>query len=244
VPSSGTMVVKPQTSASSSEIARKVAPSSPPDSGSGTMVVKDGGGAMAIRDEGGVMRPRSSSTKPLLSDGTMLLRNCSTGKQSDVVPAFMRHNDVQPASHRQEAPPATSKPAAALPAFMRSCLGSSTNEPSGVRAPSAAPAMSSLEDASGDGLGPSSAEKRSQQPHDRSRSRYDPTHMGIDTLDRELASLSADLERDIGKVYRKYERIERILRSARDKKMMERDRLGASNLHGVGLGAWQHVGKM
>lgn len=53
---------------------------------------------------------------------------------------------------------------------------------------------------------------------------------GIDTIDRELARLAADLERDIGKVYRKYERIERVLRSARDKKLAERDQRFPSSI--------------
>ena len=69
-----------------------------------------------------------------------------------------------------------------------------------------------------------------------------PLPAGIDTLDRELAGLAADLERDIGKVYRKYERIERTLRSARDKKIAERDR--ASLLGGYAGGSLPDVGAL
>ena len=47
--------------------------------------------------------------------------------------------------------------------------------------------------------------------------------MDIDSLSEMLATLSADLERDIGKIYRKYERLERAIRAERDKKMAERD---------------------
>ena len=35
----------------------------------------------------------------------------------------------------------------------------------------------------------------------------------------QLATLSADMERDIGKVYRKYERLERTIRAERDRKI-------------------------
>ena len=43
--------------------------------------------------------------------------------------------------------------------------------------------------------------------------------MGIDTLTKELATLSAHMERDIGKVYRKYERLERTINAERDRKI-------------------------
>ena len=41
---------------------------------------------------------------------------------------------------------------------------------------------------------------------------------------RELATLSTDMERDIGKVYRKYERLERAIREERERKIRERER--------------------
>ena len=43
--------------------------------------------------------------------------------------------------------------------------------------------------------------------------------MSIEDLTKELATLSADMERDIGKVYRKYERLERSIRAERDRKL-------------------------
>ena len=43
--------------------------------------------------------------------------------------------------------------------------------------------------------------------------------MSIEDLTIELATLSADMERDIGKVYRKYERLERSIRAERDRKL-------------------------
>ena len=43
--------------------------------------------------------------------------------------------------------------------------------------------------------------------------------MGLETLSRELTSLSQSMERDIGKVYRKYERLERMIRAERDRKI-------------------------
>lgn len=49
--------------------------------------------------------------------------------------------------------------------------------------------------------------------------------MGIDTLSNELANLSAQMERDIGKVYRKYERLERTIRTERDKRIKEREEM-------------------
>ena len=52
-------------------------------------------------------------------------------------------------------------------------------------------------------------------------SRCDFGQMGIETLTKELATLSADMERDIGKVYRKYERLERSIRAERDRKIAE-----------------------
>jgi hypothetical protein len=48
---------------------------------------------------------------------------------------------------------------------------------------------------------------------------------------QELFLLSADMERDIGKVYRKYERLERAIRGERDRKIAnlpEQERLAIS----------------
>lgn len=49
----------------------------------------------------------------------------------------------------------------------------------------------------------------------------DVSLMGVETLSKELYKLSADMERDIGKVYRKYERLERTLRAERDRKIAQ-----------------------
>ena len=49
----------------------------------------------------------------------------------------------------------------------------------------------------------------------RQSSRGDISAMSIEDLSKELAKLSADMERDIGKVYRKYERLERTIRAER-----------------------------
>jgi hypothetical protein len=59
--------------------------------------------------------------------------------------------------------------------------------------------------------------RRSSQGGDRRRN--DIASMGIETLSKELGHLSADMERDIGKVYRKYERLERTIRAERDRKL-------------------------
>jgi hypothetical protein len=49
--------------------------------------------------------------------------------------------------------------------------------------------------------------------------------MGVETLSKELSRLSEDMERDIGKVYRKYERLERQLRTERDRKLEQLQRM-------------------
>ena len=72
---------------------------------------------------------------------------------------------------------------------------------------------------------PSSAPAKGggEQPRPRvsisSSSSRDFAAMGIDTLTKELATLSAHMERDIGKVYRKYERLERTINAERDRKI-------------------------
>ena len=55
-------------------------------------------------------------------------------------------------------------------------------------------------------------------------SRGDFSAMGIESLSEQLQLLSVDMERDIGKVYRKYERLERTIRAERDRRIAERDR--------------------
>ena len=63
-------------------------------------------------------------------------------------------------------------------------------------------------------------EQNRRSSHGERRSqRGDVSAMGIDTLSKELAQLAADMERDIGKVYRKYERLERTIRAERDRKI-------------------------
>ena len=67
-----------------------------------------------------------------------------------------------------------------------------------------------------------------------SSSRGDFSAMGIETLSRELATLSADMERDIGKVYRKYERLERTIRAERDKRLAaQKAAQGGTRGHGT-----------
>ena len=51
------------------------------------------------------------------------------------------------------------------------------------------------------------------------RRRADISSMGVETLTKEIFKISEDMERDIGKVYRKYERLERALRAERDRKI-------------------------
>jgi serine/threonine protein kinase len=58
-----------------------------------------------------------------------------------------------------------------------------------------------------------------------SRRRGDVSLMGVETLSKELSRLSEDMERDIGKVYRKYERLERQLRTERDRKLEQLQRM-------------------
>ena len=73
----------------------------------------------------------------------------------------------------------------------------------------------------GGGGGIRSSSNRRTSGGERRSARGDISAMGIDTLSKELYHLSADMERDIGKVYRKYERLERTIRAERDRKMAE-----------------------
>ncbi|KAL1507586.1 hypothetical protein AB1Y20_007205 [Prymnesium parvum] len=239
--SSGTMVVKEDA---------------PPPSG--TMVVRqDEGGTMVIKEAPGVqLRRGSQGAKP--NEGTMLLKQSDGDEASDVVPAFLRQHEHAPISH------APSSRCSSSPPFLQqtSVTGSSTTTAGlssstanletwrsaadtrdgarhadrGLASPPTCPGAVSQTSSSCTLLGDSVGGRARQLGEKRCGSRLDVAHMGIDTLDRELAGLAADLERDIGKVYRKYERIERVLRSARDKKIVERDR---AVLHGgisIGLG--------
>jgi len=82
---------------------------------SGTTVVKGGeDGTTVIKTEDAALRPRSSSGAKQLHEGTMLLRNSDSGSPAEIVPAFMRHNAVQPAQ----------------PAFMRLVNGAPSARPS------------------------------------------------------------------------------------------------------------------
>ena len=53
---------------------------------------------------------------------------------------------------------------------------------------------------------------------DRRSTRGEFSAMDVETLKKELAQLAPDLERDIGKVYRKYERLERQIRTELDRR--------------------------
>lgn len=67
--------------------------------------------------------------------------------------------------------------------------------------------------------GRNAAGQRNPSKVPKERRGGDLSLMGIETLSKELYKLSADMERDIGKVYRKYERLERQIRAERDRKM-------------------------
>ena len=188
-------------------------------SGGGTMVFKGGDGTMVVKG-GGSVRPRAGS-----GVGTMLVREAGGSAQLRAAgqpllggadagggekPAFMRNclgsSAASSSSSPAWQPDASEGEARAAQAGSAggegAAHGSSGKAPAG-RGASVAAGKSSDESESGEhkcgeprkGGTPRGGEKRSS-------SRFDASGMSIEDLDRELSSISSDLERDIGKVYR------------------------------------------
>ena len=118
-----------------------------------------------------------------------------------------------------------------IDALIRSTLARSVSPAGTAASTGAAGSVATVVGGGAGAGGPASkiaASSRGVSGGGRPSSRGDITAMGIETLSKELSKLSADMERDIGKVYRKYERLERTMNAERDRKMAARDREAAA----------------
>lgn len=74
----------------------------------GTMVVKEPSltnGTMVVKEEGpSRTKPHRRSSGYKLNDGAMLLRKSGDDQPADLVPAFMKSNDIQPGRAQRSAP--------------------------------------------------------------------------------------------------------------------------------------------
>ena len=219
-----------------------------------TMVVHTGHDAsgesstMVIKPEAAKSLLRHSGRERADSSGTMLLAPTphAGGGGLDDQPAFMRHMFGPPGDGHNANPNANAGGDAGARA-RRTSLSHDEITPQG--APNLNKEWSNEDDSSrresggraglpaplSDRTSPSSAAKGAGGDGGRPRvsissTRGDFAAMGIETLNHELATLSTHMERDIGKVYRKYERLERTIRAERDRKIADKDRQTALHI--------------
>lgn len=171
----------------------------------GTMVVNDGpavapgccgGGGSMIVNPGACGGGGSMIINPGAAAGAG-----AGGGDASAVPAFMRQ--FQPTSS------AAGAAAGASSSAPSPCSdGSSCRSEASTAAPAAPPSE----------RGSSARSRRETNDHaggEKDRNKYDFSHLSLPEIDHELANIGANLERDMGKLKRQYEKRERALRAAR-----------------------------
>ena len=188
---SGTMVVKPEAAALLGDSARGEPASS------GTMLLKPSGASSPAGEQPAFMRHMFGASGENVADGSSRRRSSSQLDEIGLGPMHIGREpsmeDVHGLSERS--------------AGRESLSGNEAPPTSTAASPSSA------------APGELPSRRHSASGRASISSRGDFSAMGINTLSKELATLSTHMERDIGKVYRKYERLERTIRAERDRKI-------------------------
>lgn len=197
----------------------------------GTMIIKDNdagdSGTMVFKSPSASAAGAALPAAAACESGTVVIKPDAGGSGSAVtesaegVPAFLRA--FQPASPACKASSscaaASEAPAAGEPAAPPASPPAEAAAPQTLPPPCSARALATptpaVPTAAALGRTLDSVGMRAAPATEEGRNKYDFSHMSVADIDAELSNIGTSLERDIGKLKRKYEKRERLLRAAR-----------------------------